>query len=378
MAWSVGASRLLLWIAVGVLLASCAAGRQAGTPATVPQHAVWESSAKFGIWHDGDFDVFNNEWNAAEAGPQTVWADSFHSWGVVSTQADTTGVKTYPSVQENFRDTRLTSLRRLTSSFAESMPPAAAAYKAEAAYDLWFNDYRNEVMVWVDNHGQQPNGIVSSEAVLSGQHFRVYRGNAHMVSLVLLSGTHENTGSVNLLLALRWLVDHGYLRGSSLLTQVDFGWEIVSTDGIPLKFTLHSYSLSVERRSASKQAHAVCWPCLGGAASAWAPQGQSPSSGWRDRELASKGASRTRSSPARSCCWSVGSAASSPRSRSSRSAIAASTLRRPGPVSSTSTPRLSCGSGCRRTRPRAASRSIRLVIVPDVTRVARSSAPGLS
>ena len=378
MAWSVAASRVLLWIAVGVLLSSCAAGRQVGTAATVPQHAVWESSAKFGIWHDGDFDVFNNEWNAAQAGPQTVWADSFHSWGVVSTQADTPDVKTYPSVQQNFRRTPLTSLRLLTSSFAESMPPAAAAYKAEAAYDLWLNDYGNEVMVWVDNHGQQPNGIVSSEAVLSGQHFRVYRGNAHMVSLVLLSGTRETTGSVNLLLALRWLVDHGYLRGNALLTQVDFGWEIVSTAGVPLKFTLHNYSLSVERRGSAKRAHTVCWPCLGGAPSAWAPQGHSSSTGWRDRELASKGASRTRSSPARSCCSSAGSAASNPRSRASRSAIAASTLRKPGPVSSTSTPRLSCGSGCRRTRPRAASRSIRLVIVPDVTRVARRSAPGLS
>jgi hypothetical protein len=378
MTWSVTASRLLLWIAAGVLLSSCAAGRQVGTAATVPQHAVWESSAKFGIWHNGVFDVFNNEWNSAQAGPQTVWADSFHSWGVVSTQADTTGVKTYPSVQENFRDTRLTSLRRLTSSFAESMPPEASAYRAEAAYDLWLNDYRNEVMVWVDNHGQQPNGIVSSEAVLSGQHFRVYRGNAHMVSLVLLSGTHETTGSVNLLLGLRWLVDHGYLRGSALLTQVDFGWEIVSTDGVPLKFTLHSYSLSVQRRGASKQTHTVCWPCMGGARSAWAAGSHPSSTGWRDRELASNGASRTRSSPARSCCSPAGSAASSPRSRSSRSAIAASTLRKPGPVSSTSTPRLSCGSGCRRTRPRAASRSIRLVIVPEVTRVARSSAPGLS
>ncbi len=251
MASSVAASRLLLWIAVaGILLSSCATGPQVVTAAFIQRRAVWESSAKFGIWHDGRFDVFNNEWNSAQAGPQTVWADSFHSWGVVSTQADTTGVKTYPSVQEDFTGTRLTSLRRLTSSFAESMPRAASAYKAEAAYDLWLNGYRNEVMVWVDNHGQQPNGIVSSEAVLSGQHFRVYRGNAHMVSLVLLSGTHETTGSVNLLLALRWLVDHGYLRSSASLTQVDFGWEIVSTDGRPLEFTLHSYSLSVERRSA--------------------------------------------------------------------------------------------------------------------------------
>jgi hypothetical protein len=246
MASSTAALRLLAVAVAGLLLAGCGSTTHVVVRATVPPHPAWESSAKLGLWRDGDFDVFNNEWNAGQAGPQTVWADSYHSWGVVSTQADTTSVKTYPCVQANFPGTPLTSLRRLTSSFAESMPPAAADYDAEAAYDLWLDGFRDEVMVWVDNHGQQPAGIVSGEAVLAGQHFRVYRGSAHMVSLVL-SGTHEAIGSVNLLLVLRWLVDNGYLRGTDSLTQVNFGWEIASTDQVPLGFTLHGYSLSVER-----------------------------------------------------------------------------------------------------------------------------------
>jgi hypothetical protein len=241
------AFRLLSAAVTGLLLAGCATRPVAVVRGTVPQHAAWESSAKLGLWRDGAFDVFNNEWNAGQAGPQTVWANSYHSWGVVSTQANTTSVKTYPCVQENFAATPLSSLRSLTSSFAESMPPAAADYDAEAAYDVWLDGFRDEVMVWVDNHGQQPYGIVSSEAVLSGQHFRVYRGSAYMVSLVL-SGTHETAGAVNLLLALRWLVANGYLRDTDTLTQVNFGWEIASTDGMPLGFALHRYSLSVERR----------------------------------------------------------------------------------------------------------------------------------
>jgi hypothetical protein len=44
----------------------------------------------------------------------------------------------------------------------------------------------------------------------------------------------------------------------------------------------------------------------------------------------------------------------------------------------TSTPRLSLGSGSRRTSPLRISRLMRLVMVPEVTRVARSSAPGVS
>jgi len=234
--------------AVCLLAAACAAAPHPGAPVAMPTQAAWESSAKFGLWRDGDFDVYNNAWNAAAAGPQTVWADSYRHWGVVSDQADTSSVKTYPCVQENFARTSLTALRALTSSFAESMPPAADSYDAEAAYDIWLDDYRDEVMVWVDNHGQQPAGIVSSEAVLAGQHFRVYLGNAHMVSLVL-AGTDEAKGSVNLLLVLRWLVGHGYLRNTDTLTQVDFGWEIASTDRVPLGFTLQGYSLSAAGRA---------------------------------------------------------------------------------------------------------------------------------
>ena len=44
--------------------------------------------------------------------------------------------------------------------------------------------------------------------------------------------------------------------------------------------------------------------------------------------------------------------------------------------SRSNTPRRSFGSGPRTTSPFAASRSIRLVMVPEVTSVARSSAPG--
>src|SRR5262252_579392 len=54
-----------------------------------------------------------------------------------------------------------------------------------------------------------------------------------------------------------------------------------------------------------------------------------------------------------------------------------SALRRQGPpfqLTPGALPRLSLGSGCRRTRPLRTSRSIRLVMVPDVTRVARTDA----
>jgi hypothetical protein len=211
--------------------------------AAIPQHPAWKSTARLGIWHNHGFDVYNNEWNTDEAGPQTIWANSHQHWGVESTQPNTSSVKTYPSVQKNFDDRPYTSFRRLTSTYAESMPDAALNFDAEAAYDIWLNNYNVEVMLWVDNHGQTPAGHVIAGVHICGQRFAVWQDGHDMYSFVL-SGRQESSGQVNLLKALRWLVNHGYLSRSDTVTQVDFGWEIASTQGIPMNFTMTHYTLS--------------------------------------------------------------------------------------------------------------------------------------
>lgn len=215
--------------------------------APAPADAVWQSSAKFGIWHNGGFDVFNNEWNQAVAGPQIIWAYSYHHWGVRSDQPTTTSVKTYPCVQQNFHEPRIAGITQLVSSYAQAMPPVAATYDAEAAFDLWLNRYKVEVMVWVDNHGQTPSGGVIDQAIISGRQYDVYRGSAHMYSFVI-SGRPQPSGQVDLLSALQWLIRHHFLTGSDVLTQVNFGWEIASTGDIPMNFTLTDYALSTNVR----------------------------------------------------------------------------------------------------------------------------------
>jgi len=214
--------------------------------AAVPAHPAWKSSAPFGTWHTGKFDLYNNEWNQSVAGPQTIWGYSHAHWGVQSTQADTTSVKTYPSVQENYRNTTLGSLHGLWSNYAESMPAASGRYDAEAAYDIWLNNYQIEVMVWVDNHGQRPAGRVIGSAEFFGRKFSVWQGSGHMFSFEL-SGKQASSGTGHLLMAMDWLVAHGYLSTSDQLTQVNFGWEICSTDGQPMDFTMTKYTLT-ERR----------------------------------------------------------------------------------------------------------------------------------
>lgn len=214
--------------------------------AGIPGHPRWKSSAPFGSWNNRGFIVYNNEWNTSAAGPQTIWANSYHDWGVQSRQANTTSVKTYPCVQKDYASVRLSALTRLQSTFTQSMP-SAASLDAEAAYDLWLDNYKFEVMVWVDNHRQRPAGRVIARIRLDGQRFAVWRSGSSYYAFAL-SGRQEKSGGVNLLAALRWLESHRHLRGSDTLTQVNFGWEIAATDGRPMDFTVTRYSLSTRQR----------------------------------------------------------------------------------------------------------------------------------
>jgi hypothetical protein len=207
--------------------------------------SAWSSTGQFGTWHNGRFDVYNNEWNTAEAGPQLVWADSYRHWGVESVQPDSTSVKTYPSVQQNYDNAPLSTVTSLSSTFAQTMPPANVNYDAEAAYDLWLDNYNVEVMVWVANHGQTPSGGVIHHVVITGWHYAVYESGSKMFSFVS-TGRPATRGEVNLLSVLQWLIRHRYLTGGDRLTQVNFGWEIASTNGIPLNFVVTDYSLTTD------------------------------------------------------------------------------------------------------------------------------------
>jgi hypothetical protein len=215
---------------------------------SIPPHPAFQSSDPFGIWQTGPYDVYNNEWNTKVAGPQTIWADSHSQWGVESTQSDTTEVKVYPSVQWNYSGNGLPvgNIGALHSWFRESMP-SVSDFDAEAAYDLWFNNNAIEVMVWLDNHGQRPAGNIIARTRIYGQKFAVWQGGPGQFSFAL-TGKQETHGRVHLLSALRWLVNHGHMSPSDVMTQVGFGWEIASTDGKPMDFTVTRYSLTTVRK----------------------------------------------------------------------------------------------------------------------------------
>jgi hypothetical protein len=229
-----------------VALLAAVAVTATATPAfaAIPANAKWKSSAPLAAWNNGGFIVYNNEWNNS-AGPQTIWADSYQHWGVESTQqAGNTAVETYPCVQKNYNNVPVSSLRLLRNGFTESMPANAKGLDAEAADDVWLNSYNIEVMIWVDNHGQRPAGNVIGHAMIFGQHFAVWRAGTYYAFVL---DHNETTGMTHVQASLKWLVSHGYIKSSATLTQVNFGWEIASTNGKPEDFKITKYWLHTGR-----------------------------------------------------------------------------------------------------------------------------------
>jgi hypothetical protein len=199
--------------------------------------------------------VANNMWGCgsiqpgqpgAACGRQAVTSNGPGDWSVTSDQAaGNTAVLTYPDVQQLFtltNDTNppISGFSAITSSFTEAMN-ATSGTDAEAAYDIWLNNPNgpDEIMIWVDNHGQTPAGKNKGQVVISGTSYELWSASG-TVSFVM---SNEQSGTVDILTVLHWLQSNGYVGSTADLSQVDFGWEICSTNGAPETFTISSYTL---------------------------------------------------------------------------------------------------------------------------------------
>jgi hypothetical protein len=195
---------------------------------------------------------YDNQWNCgpqsgnhcgAESGYACANTDQSVSFVVTSNQpAKNTAVLTYPAVQKNFAGKQLlSSFKSITSTFAETSPRVG---DYEVAWDCWFNGLANEVMVWVDNYNQTPAGKkVGSSVMLSGQSWDVwYVASSGYLAFVATSTL--TSGTVDLLALFAYAVSNGWLPASSTVSQLAFGIEVCSTDGMDATWTVSDYSLT--------------------------------------------------------------------------------------------------------------------------------------
>jgi hypothetical protein len=213
-------------------------------------------------------------WAANARTTQTLTSSGPGHWSVVSDAkpAGYGGVQTYPNVQQLFNDwtgggwngsgiagdAPVAGLRSLRSSFIESMPHNSATV-AEAAYDIWLSNIprrdSDEVMVWVDNVNRGTGGATRiGSATVGRRSFTVLEYGGQGGEIIFSLNRNEQTGTVDILGTLRWLVSHRYEPSTLHIGQIDFGWENCSeTSRAPRnEFIISRYSITaVPRRRRS-------------------------------------------------------------------------------------------------------------------------------
>ena len=219
--------------------------------------------------------VGNNIWNPIPGLRQTLYAADPGNWQVTANMpAENTAVVSYPSIGANYGQitylpTPLANYSSIYSSFSETMQ-ATAGTSAWAAYDIWLgpdecspagsNCASYEVMI---QHDFATNGDCTTVATASfGGSGGVPVQNWHLCKygseLIWKLGADEQnkaseqSGSVDILSMLTWLVNHEYLPAGTGLWLVGYGWEICSTGGANENFLVNSFSITpTHSRSAS-------------------------------------------------------------------------------------------------------------------------------
>ena len=134
------------------------------------------------------------------------------------------------------------SFGTISSSFAHTGPHVGIY---EFAYDIWLNGIggngSTEVMIWTDNYNQVPSGSSLDTVTYDGQSYNVYKAGSY---IAFVETNNVTSGTVNLLSFFNYIIGKTWIPASSTLGAIDYGIELVSTDGADATFEINDFSLT--------------------------------------------------------------------------------------------------------------------------------------
>lgn len=206
--------------------------------------------------------VGNDVWAPKPGWAQTMYSMNPGSWHVIANMpAGNTAVISFPNTGQYYHEAPLASFSSLYSSFSENLnvnPNPGSV--GEAAYDMWFNAYADEVMIQHDFLGDtlRPRcdayeGLVQATVSFGGSHgVPVQAWNLCVFGAEkiwqLATGTNISSSSVDILAMVQWLEQHGYMTTTnSTITAIGYGFEICSTGGLNQTWEVTGYSITDTR-----------------------------------------------------------------------------------------------------------------------------------
>jgi hypothetical protein len=180
---------------------------------------------------------------------QTLYANSPSDWWVVANMtAGNTGVVSGPQVRLDIpgAPSPLSNFHFIYATSSENQHPNSGT-SAEFGYDVWTGTsssalFAQEMMIWTDTINRGTCGgatPVASNVQFGGSNgVPVQSWNlcvngplTHTSEFIWYLPTNEQSGSVDILGMVQWMVSHGYYPSNTGLSQIDQTFEICSTGG---------------------------------------------------------------------------------------------------------------------------------------------------
>jgi hypothetical protein len=136
----------------------------------------------------------------------------------------------------------------ITSSFSTTIPHNATT-AGWAAYDLWFNNWADEVMILTDvgaNSYYECSPVTSATFGGTPWHMcvfgteRIWKPGADEQHLI-----NRASGTIDIQPFLTWMEQHNYLPSGSVWKAGSYGFEVCDTGGVTEKYQLNGFSWAV-------------------------------------------------------------------------------------------------------------------------------------
>jgi hypothetical protein len=150
-------------------------------------------------------------------------------------------VQTYPNVHRDYNNVPLT---RITSARFAATGPRCTGCVYNIAFDVWMgSELSHELMIWTDNWGQRPSGNIVDTVTIGGHEYQVWRyGSGDGGTFTYLSTTPQLSGDMPLSEFFKDVQNRGW--NVTTTWQVDYGVEIVDTNGNPERFDFTDFAIT--------------------------------------------------------------------------------------------------------------------------------------
>ena len=191
----------------------------------------------------GEYLIHNNNWNDDAGGNTVITACDYDNWYLISDTPNHSdmSVQTYPNVHRDYNNVAVT---KITSARFAATGPRCTGCVYNIAFDVWMGSgLSHELMIWTDNWGQRPIGDIVDTVTIGGHEYQVWRyGSGDGGVFTYLSTTPQLSGDMPLSEFFKDVQNRGWNVATTW--QVDYGVEIVDTNGNPERFDFTDFAIT--------------------------------------------------------------------------------------------------------------------------------------